>query len=471
MEGRDSTRVVGARADQARPLRIYVWYPAAVSPGVPPMRFGRYAALAEDDVWPIEIVGPLREKLSYSRHALAQSLGPDGFKRLGEQPVRALEDAEPLAGPFPLIVIGQGLYYESPIAFAALSEYLAGRGFVVATCPLVGTHSPLVKLDVEDLETQVRDLEFVIAQARRLPSVHPAKLGVLGFDMGGSVGLILTMRNRDVDAFVSIDTDILFDDHPSGLPQSSPYHDPLALRVPWLHAVQPALATPGPDNTHESLFDTAVHSDRYLVVVNEMDHAGFTSYALVEGRNAVRGYWADAQAGTVERHKAVSRYVSHFFAAFLSESPGSLAFLSRNPDSVSGVAMTLEHRAATPGPITYAEFVDALFTDRTASAIDDVRALRETEPSSILLKDYYLGRLAANLLSSWGRGDEAMHVSKLNVELNPSSALALRMLSTTYASPGDYAAAIETHRKLLEMEPDNANVRRILEWLQSQEER
>ena len=136
---------------------------------------GRYAALAEDDVWPIEIAGPLRERLSFSRYALARSLGPDGFEALGEQSVRAFENAEPLPGPFPLIVIGQGLYYESPIAFAALSEYLAGRGFVVATCPLVGTHTQLVKLDIEDLETQVRDLEFVIARALALTSSPPPR--------------------------------------------------------------------------------------------------------------------------------------------------------------------------------------------------------------------------------------------------------------------------------------------------------
>lgn len=49
--------------------------------------------------------------------------------------MRAVEKAEPLAGPFPLIVIGLGLYYESPITFAGTAEYLAGRGFVVATAP------------------------------------------------------------------------------------------------------------------------------------------------------------------------------------------------------------------------------------------------------------------------------------------------------------------------------------------------
>src|SRR5690606_20545772 len=47
---------------QPRPLRIYLWYPAQRA--APPLTFGRYAALADDDIWPPEIVGPLRGELA-----------------------------------------------------------------------------------------------------------------------------------------------------------------------------------------------------------------------------------------------------------------------------------------------------------------------------------------------------------------------------------------------------------------------
>ena len=419
LEERDLARVVRG-TDQPRPVRIYLWYPATASPGVLPMRFGRYAALAEGDVWSAEIVGPLHEKLRYSRRALARSLGPDGFEALGEQRVRAFENAEPIPGPFPLIVVGQGLYYESPVAFAALSEYLAGRGFVVATCPLVGTHSPLVKIGVEDLETQARDLEFVIARAREFPHVSPDKLGVMGFDMGGMAGVILAMRNAGVDAFASVPAGILFP-HPSGLPRASPDYDPLALQVPWLHAAERWAATPPPGVQTASLFDTAVHSERYLLLIDDLDHVGSTSYALVEGRNAVERYWTAWEAGEVERHETLSRYVSEFFTAFLMDSPESLAFLSRGPrQPVADSKLTIEHRSATPAPITHAEFVDALLTGDAASALEKVRGLRSTNPSSILLKETYLRRLAHSLRNTWGLTEEGTHVMRLNEELNPA---------------------------------------------------
>src|SRR6516225_2496181 len=211
----DRSRYVSASdgtGTHARPIRVYVWYPAKAAST--PMRFGRYAALADDDVWPAEISGYSREVLKFSRGPLARSLDPAAFEALLQRPMLAAENARPAAGRFPLIAIGQGLYYESPIAFAALGEFLAGHGFVVVTTPLVGTNSTVVRNDAQDLETQLRDLEFAIARARLLPFVSGDRLGVLGFDQGGMAGVLLAMRNRDVDAFAAVDSGIFYP-HPS----------------------------------------------------------------------------------------------------------------------------------------------------------------------------------------------------------------------------------------------------------------
>jgi pimeloyl-ACP methyl ester carboxylesterase len=432
------------------------------------MRFGRYAALADEDIWPVEIAGNLREELKYSRRALARSLGPEAFEALLQQPVLAIENAEALEGPFPLIVIGQGLYYESPAAFAALGEYLAGRGFVVATCPLVGTNSPFVRIDVRDLETQVRDLEFVIAQARRFSFVSPEKLGVFGFDMGGMAGLILAMRNADVDAFVSVSSGILYP-HPSGIPVASPHYDPLTLRTPWLHSVPATWLTQPSDSQAESLFETAVHSERYLLLTEGMGHVDYTSYALIESRSDMRGYWAAAEPEAVEGHKTVSRYIANFFAAFLTEDPESLAYLSQDPnESIPGSTMTLEYRPAAPTSITYEEFVQAVIAGQADHAIDEVRALRGTEPDHILLNETYLERLVWSLRDTWGLTEEAMPVIRFRAELYPSSVGAQRMLAEGHIDVGDYPAAIEVYSSLLERNPKDSRSRSRLEWLRNQ---
>ena len=447
-----------------RPVRTYLWYPASSSDDAQPMRFGHYAALADEDIWPAEIAGNLREELRFSRRAFARTLSPEGFEALLQQPVLATENAEALEGPFPLIVIGQGLYFESPVAFAALSEYLAGRGFVVATCPLVGTNSPIVNKDAQGLETEVRDLEFVIAQARRLSFVSPDQLGVFGFDQGAGVGLILAMRNADVDAFMSVSTGFLYTD-PSDTLATSPHYDPLALRVPWLHSQAAWLATLQADSQVESLFETAIHSERYLLLTEGIGHADYTSYALIEGRGEFHGYPA-ATPDALEGHKTVSQYVASFFAAYLNQDTESLVFLSQDPKASNPRStMTLEHRSAAPASITYEEFVQAVIAGQADEAIDEVRALRETEPDHIFLEEEYLARLASSLSGTWGLTEEVMPVIKFWVELYPSSARARQALIQAYIDVGDYPAAIEIVSKFVEQNPEIARARTRLESL------
>ena len=473
LEGEDHSRkVTGGAGSTAhpRPVRTYLWYPAERTRAAQPMRFGRYAALADEDIWPAEIAGSLRDTLTYSRRPLARALGPAGYEALLQRPVLAAENAEPLDGPFPLIVLGQGWSIEPAISLAALGEYLAGRGFVVATAPLVGTNSPVARVDAQDLENEVRDLEFVIARSRELSFVSQDKLGVVGTDMGGMAGLLLTMRNRDVDAFVSLPSGILFE-HPSGLPRSAPGYDPLALRVPWLHITPARAATPPPGSNAPSLFETAAYSERYLLVTPNMGHTDLTIDGLIEGRSPMMGMYAQATPTGSEGQRAFRPYVLNFLEAFLTpDADGradSLAFLSRAPaESIPGWKMTLEHRPAAQASITYDEFVEAVVAGRGDEAISRLRSEAAVEPNHILLSQESLQRLSLILLFTWGLGKEAIPVIDLLMERYPSPA-AQGLLAEAHATAGDYQAAIDVYSKYLEQYPNDANARARLESLRS----
>ena len=471
LEGEDRTRVVtGGVSPTAhpRPVRTYLWYPARGTPR--PMRFGRYADLADGDIWPAEISGSAHDALKYSRRPLARALGPAGYDALRQRPVLAAENAEALQGPFPLIVLGQGWSIEPAISLAGLAEYLAGRGFVVATAPLVGTNSPIARVEAMDLENEVRDLEFVIARARELPFVSPDKLGVVGGDMGGMAGLLLTMRNRDVDAFVGLPSGILFD-HPSGLPRSAPGYDPLALRVPWLQIMPVVMMTP-PPGTRPSLFETAAYSDRYLLLTPDLAHTDITIDGLIEGRTPVVGYPQETPTGS-EGQKAYMPYVFNFLAAYLAPDADGrtkgLAFLSRAPVD-TGWKMTLEHRPAAPASITYEEFVEAVLAGRAVEAIGRLRAAAAVEPNHVMLSQESLQRLSAMLVYTWGRGKEAIPVIELLMQRYPSPA-AQRLLAEAEVEAGNVAAAIAVYSKYLEQHPNDANARARLDALRTQHAR
>lgn len=438
------------------------------------MVFGRYAEAADGDVWSDELLDGVRERTAYSRRPFARSLGKERYEEISRSPVQAAEGVRPAPGRFPLIVVGQGLYYESPVSHAVLGEYLASHGFVVATCPLVGTSSPLVRLDAVDLETQVRDMEFVVARVREEPFVTPDGLGVFGFDMGGMAGVILAMRNPDVRAFASVDAGILHGHAsaiPSGIPFTAPHFDPVRLRSPWMHATQRAFASPRPGEEGPSLFDAAVHSDRYLILVDGMRHVDFTSYALVPDRAPMRGYWPPARGGEKAAYETVCRYVSSFFRSYLAGDEGSRDFLVMDPEQIApGIALTVEHRApASPGPM-HADFLNALLAGDVAAATRMATAIDRSHPDNPHMEESVLIRLGFHLISSWTMADEGTAVLRLSTELHPRSVRSWEALGDGYLWIDDRGRAVPCFKKVLELDPESERARRILDWIERQPE-
>jgi hypothetical protein len=321
----------------------------------------------------------------------------------------------------------------------------------------------VVRNDAQDLETQVRDLEFAIESARELPFVSGDRLGVLGFDQGGMAGVLLAMRNRDVDAFAAVDSGIFYP-HPSGLPQASPNYDAAALRVPWRYAAQPQLVARPEDPGVKSLFDTAVHSNRYLLVTEGMRHVDFTTYGLIGGRRAMPGYWGDPAPDSPRRQGIVADYLTHFFDAFLRADTASLAWLDRDPKvAFPDAQMTIEHRAAVPPSIRYDELVQEVVRGDAQAAIGRLRAVDEADAGRAALDQVHLERLAFSLLYTWGLAKETLPLLAFTVERYPASVQGRSMLVDANVQLGNYTAAIEILNAVLQQNPNNLGARARLD--------
>lgn len=220
--------------------------------------------------------------------------------------------------------MGQGLYYESPLSHFVLCEFLASYGYVVATSPLLGTRYRLVNINVEDVETEVRDMEFVLAAVRTLPFADPGKLGVIGYDLGGMAGLIMSMRNPDVDAFLSLDSGIL-DMHHSGLPNSHPQYREERFRIPWMHMTQARFIRTEKDRVAApALFERKTCGPSYLVYVPTSNHGDFSSYAAMGITRAVPGYWGAPESDPKPLYEEICRTALAFFDDSLKKDGGSL---------------------------------------------------------------------------------------------------------------------------------------------------
>ena len=97
---------------------------------------------------------------------------------------------------------GAGSSFEDNSVFC---EYLASHGFVVLGSAF--QRGDGTSLGTGPVEGSARDLEFLIAQARKLPGVDWEHIGLVGHSLGAQSALYYrSQANSPVDAVVSLDT-------------------------------------------------------------------------------------------------------------------------------------------------------------------------------------------------------------------------------------------------------------------------
>ncbi len=449
---------------RGRQIRIYLWYPVSSSVSAVPIHFESYANFALEDFSPYS---EKKDIFSFVELPLVRGMSKERLRDLLQKPTAAIKDAVEADGSFPLIVFGQGLFYESPITHVVLCEYLASYGYVVATCPLLGTHSPLVNLDLIDLETQVRDMEFVLSQGCGLPFVDKNRLGLIGFDLGSMSALLLQMRNADIDAFVSLDSGIMFE-HNTRLLKQSPYYRPEKLCVPLMHITRTKTENEEMNVIEDhSLFESAVYADIFLLRFKDMRHVDFTSYALYEMDNIVPFYWGPARGNPRAGYELMCRYVLNFLEAYLKEDEKSRAFLRSDPKDQAGpgVFLTVESIKGKALPPSVDDFANMIFREGLDEAVRMIREARLSHPDSEILEEKNLVDFGYRFLYFLGKKDYAIEIFKLYCELFPQSSNAYDSLAEAYMMNGNKELAILNYQKSLELDPANKNAAEKLKQL------
>lgn len=439
----------------ARPMRVYVWYPALPSSG-PRMRLDDYAKMTLGDFRPAAL--PV---------LLAKGFEAADLKTVLAQPTEAVRDGKTAPGRFPVLVLGQGLFYESPLSHFVLCEYLASRGYVVATSPLVGTRYRLVNINVEDIETEVRDMEFVMGAVRSLPFGDPGKTGVIGYDLGGMAGLIMAMRNPDVGGFLSLDSGIL-DKHFSGLPLTHGQYREDRFRIPWMHMTQARFIRPEKDrSTAPSLFERKAFGPSYLVHVPTENHGGFSSYAALGITKEVAGFWGAPKPDEKSVYEEICRAALAFFdACFKPEAKAIEELLVGGRGAGPGEpSFHIEWKKGRPAPPSEDEIVDLIIAKGPRPVLPMIEQVRSENPGLKLVDESVLNWLGLHFLYWWGREEDAVGVFELNVALYPNSWAAHDSLGEAYAARGRKDDAIRSYRRSLELNPDNGNAKAALERL------
>jgi hypothetical protein len=441
-------------AAAARPMRVYLWYPAAPS-SAPRMKLDDYVRLALEDFRPAALPVPL-----------ARGLAPDALRAARASSVEAVKDAEFGPGRFPVLVFGQGLFFESPLSNFVLCEYLASHGYIVATAPLLGTQDRLVNINIEDLETEVRDMAFAAAEALGLPVADPSRLGVIGFDLGGMAGLLLSMRDPRVGAYLSLDSGIL-DRHYTGLPATHPLYHEAMFRVPWMHLTQDRFIRSEKDRSEKpSLFERKAYGPSYLVHVPVTNHGDFSSYAALGAAAEGPGLWKDGPtAGANLIYEGLCRASLAFFDAHLKGDPGRLEEILQAGQDAGGPGFRIESKTGRPAPPSEAALVDLIINEGIAGGRPMIERVHRDNPGMVLIAESVLNWLGAHFLYWWGREEEAVGVFELMVSLYPESWSAHDSLGEAYADRGRKDDAVRSYKRSLELNPENQNAKAALDRL------
>jgi hypothetical protein len=431
--------------ERARPIQVSVWYPAEAAGQR--MTWGEYLAL---DATQTRFGEPTPARMAAAEQTvfgfvLLRDLPAEARTRLKQLEGLATRNAPAKAGKYPVVLWSLG----SPVLYHVTPEFLASQGYVVVTAPRNGpvAGSPPDVPDVADIETKVRDMEFLLnVLGDEVPQADLGSIAAVGFSAGGAWALSMAMRNPNVRAVVSLDTVMLFTDPVHQAWRTQNYYAPDRVRVPVLNLVRKQFA----DRDDLKIWEGLRHADRtYMLFPDEgLDHFDFAAmgYAttLVGGRPELKARVAAA-------FHAFHRYTLAFLDAHVKGKADAKAFLARSPEQnglPAGFAVA-RRDAAEPAPPRDVEVINA-FTEQGADA--SLAAYRRLwrEQGRPPGGEATLNTVGYNLLGA-GAVEDAIKVFETNVEAFPGSANVHDSLSDAYLAAGRRDEALELAEKALSM--------------------
>ncbi len=456
--------------ERARPIQTLIWYPAQAVAGTKPMLFGRYLDLmtTEDDFTPLTT----QERAVKLKALLEANYIAKNFERERVQLIKAVEDAHPQTGSFPVVIYAPSL---SGSAFenADLCEYLASYGFVVLSSPSLGLHSRSMTWDLEGIEAQVGDIEFLVGYGRGIPQADPAHIAVAGWSWGGMTNVFAALRDSRIQALVSLDGALRYQPARMKEGESVGLIDANKLTAPLLYiSSQPYTleelnqlnSTLKIDNAYNFLNELK-YNDTYLMQSSEMIHSGFSSLFI---RFREDQYFTDYRAAEFsENYSWMARYVLQFLQGYLNNDAAARQFLKNDPErnSVPPHLFKMDVREALHPAANIPDFARELATQGFDNATEIYQRAKKSDPN-FKLPEHDLNSWGYELLGS-GKASKAIAVFHLNAAMHPESANTYDSLAEAQEAAGDKQEAIVNYHKSLSLNDQNQHALARLKELEA----
>jgi len=447
--------------ERARPIQTLIWYPSTRT-DARPMTFDDYISLQATET---TFGHPRPDDLKKTREDMAPSLASKLW---------AVRDAPLEPGRFPVVIYAPS--FSAPTTENSdLCEYLASHGYVVISGPDMGATTRDMTADLIGIDTQARDISFLIGYAQTLPDTDMSEIAVAGYSWGGISNLFAASRDSRIDALVAWDGSMRY--YPGLVKRAGDVH-PEQMTIPLLYITAGEFTIEDQlrylkDMDSPNVLNAWTHGDLTTVHMLGITHGEFSS-----SNQRDESFWKefpeyqkadygreDGAAG----YKWAAQYTLEFLDAYLKHDAMALAFLKKTPaeNGAPQHFLAASYRAAKGLPSTLDAFRVELGRQGFDHAAQVYAAMHKVNP------DFKLDEGAINSwasqLSSENHLPEATELLKLNVQLYPDSGNAFDSLGEAYMKSGQKERAIESYKKSLEKNPDNTNARDKLKQLQDGE--
>lgn len=464
----DSTRTYSRVFDYtnrkiARPIPVSIWYPSHQNRvgGAPLAVLDYLEILREEEEW--EHL-PNEQILNWFNYANT----PENQKHLVEQ-TTAYANAEFGKGKFPVILYAPSFQAPSIENFA-LCEYLASHGFVVISSPSRGTEMRwFTNNTAMEIETQARDVEFLIKEAGKFPIVDYDKMTIMGFSFGGLSNIIVQNRNDNIKAIVSLDGT---ERYQYGLLAQSAFFNPQKIDVPYLHMAQKDIPETvlredkiDPElNTKFQLYDSVSNAKLYRLKFHHLTHSYFSTLGVLFENRDKRQDKSDLEI--MESYKWAARYTLNFLKATLNKDKSALNFLE-DDSSGNGVGNGLVSQSIkqpAQNVFSFQDFNDLASSQNYKNLFQLYDATVESHPT-FKIPEGHLNVLGLQLVFNPNTSSQGIQVFLLATKLYPNSWNLYDSFAEGYLFMGDKEKAIESFEKSLELNSQNQNAINRLEQL------
>jgi dienelactone hydrolase len=439
-----------------RPIPVSIWYPATIdNKNAEKLKILDY----------LEILKEEEESKN-----LPDELLLDWFPGLGDTPqnrdhlsekTNALSNTNFLEGKFPVVVYAPS-YQASSIENFALFEYLASNGLVVISCPSRGTDTRWLEGGTtKDMETQSRDVEFILKEIQKYGSIDFDKIALMGFSFGGLSNAITVMKNKNIRAIVSLDGTERYN-YP--VLEKSPYYNLDSFNIPYVHFGQKDIPEevltsdkiPNELNYKFQYYDSLKYSNVYSYKFHDLTHSHFSTIGVLFAYRDTRQDKSDTEI--MASYNLLSQHTLQFLNATLKNERNAKEFIeNRNyKNNISENLISKKMKKSIIREFDYKDFKDLALNQGYRDLIPLYKKTL-AKHSTLKLEEGMLNNLGLRLSFNAGKIEKGINVFLLAVYIYPKSANLYDSLALAYFYNNDIKNSISNYKKSLELNPENQN--------------